>query len=210
MIRAKRWTVGAASCWALAAAGCNWLLPFVFIGEHKRTIPAEFDRLEGKRLAVLVWAEPETLFDYPYVRLEVGAYTGDKIRANVKNCDVVDQTQIEEFLERNLASAVDPAKVGEQFEADMVLYIELLRFQMRDAEAPDLLRAHVDGSVTVYDLRSDPDEISRFPLNPVQVVYPEHQPMLMSSQAAQMVRRATYEQFSERVACKFYEHQVDL
>jgi hypothetical protein len=173
-------------------------------------MPAEFDRLGGERVAVLVWAGQDTLFDYPHVRLEVGAYTGDKIRARVEECDVVDQRQVEEFLERNPEAAVDPVMVGEQFEADMVVYIELRRFQMRDPSAPDLLRAHVDGSVTVYDLSAEADEIGRFPLNPVAVVYPENQPLLMSTRAAQQVRRSVYELFSERVAWKFHEHQVDL
>ena len=62
-----------------AVAGCNWLIPGVLMTEHKRTNPAEFDKLAGKRVVVLVWAEPETLFDYPHVRLELSSYIADKL-----------------------------------------------------------------------------------------------------------------------------------
>jgi len=195
---------------ACLTAGCDALLPFIFLGEHKRKVPAEFDRLEGSRVAVVVWAEPETLFDYPHVRLEIGAFIGDRLHANVKECNVVDQFEIEEYLERDLEAAADPRKVGARFEADKVIYVELLKFQVRDAESPDLLRARVDASVSVYDLHAEADAVDRFVLDPVEVVYPEHQAVVMSSRAAQLVRQQAYELFSEKVARKFFEHKVDV
>ena len=198
-------------CFAAAvSSGCSWLVPFIFLGQHQRKVAAEFDSLQGKRVAVVVWAEPATLFDYPHVRLELGSYSADKIRAGVKDCDVVDPFRVEEFLERDVDAALEPRKVGAYFEADMVVYIELLKFQIRDAEAPDLLRGRVKASVAVYDLRADPDETARFVLAPVEVVCPEHQPVLMSSRNARLIRQQAYEQFAETVARKFYEHKVDL
>lgn len=193
-----------------APSGCNWLVPFIFIGEHKRQVPAEFDRLQGKRTVVVVWAEPETLFDYPHVRLELASYTSDKIRAGVKDCDAVDPFRVEEFLERSVDATIDPREIGGHFEADMVVYIELLEFQIRDADTPDLIQGRVKASVSVYDLRADPDETTRFMLKPVEVAFPKNQPVLMSSRNARLIRQQTYELFSEQVARKFYEHKVDL
>lgn len=195
---------------AVAAGGCNLTVPFIFLGEHKKSVPAEFDKLQGRRVAVLVWAQPETLFDYPHVRLELSAYAADRIRAGVEDCDVVDPYKIEDYLTRNPGATIDPRKIGAQFEADMVVYVELLQFQIRDASSPDLVQARVGASVAVYDLRADPDESSRFVLSPVQVSVPEGQPMLMTSQNAQVVRQQAYEQFGERVGRLFHKHSVDL
>lgn len=192
------------------AAGCNWLIPFMFIGEHKRSVPPEFDKLVGKRVAVLVWTEPVTLFDYPHVRLELATYVGDKIAAGVTDCDVVDPELVEEFLEKNFDAMVAPAKVANEFNADYVVYIEVIDFQIRDASAPDLVRAHVNASISVSDLRADPDETSQFFLKPVQIRCPEHQPLVMSSRNALLVRQQAYEKFSEVVARKFYKHMIDL
>lgn len=191
-------------------SGCNWLIPFMFIGEHKRSVPPEFDKLAGHRVVVLVWAEPETLFDYPHVRLELASYVGDKIAAGVTDCDVVDPQLVEELIERNPNAAVDPAKVGGRFDADYVIYIELIDFQIRDPSSPDLVRAYVNASVAVNDLRADPDETNRFVLKSVQVRCPEHQALIMSSHNAQLVRQQSYEKFSEIVARKFFKHMVDL
>lgn len=193
-----------------AACGCNLLTPLIFIGEHKRKVPAEFDKLQGKRVLVLVWAEPETLFDYPNVRIELMSYAGDKIRAGVKDCDLVDAGRVEDFLERHLQATIDPQQTGRHFQADFVVYIELLEFQIRDISAPDLLRGRLNASVSVYDLGADPDETSRYTLSPVEILCPQNQPMLMSSRNALLIRLQTYEQFAESVARKFYQHKVDL
>ncbi|NOS99741.1 MAG: hypothetical protein HOP29_03850 [Phycisphaerales bacterium] len=195
---------------ATAACGCNLTAPFIFLGEHKKSVPAEFDKLQAKRVAVLVWAQPETLFDYPHVRLELSAYASERIRSGVKDCDVVDPYKIEDYLARNPGATVDPRKVGAQFEVDMVVYVELLQFQIRDPSSPDLVQGKVGGSVTVYDLRADPDETSRFVLSPIQVTVPEGQPMLMTSQNAQAIRQQAYEQFGERVGRLFHKHSVEL
>jgi hypothetical protein len=193
-----------------APLGCNWLVPFIFIGEHKRSVPAEFDKLAGKRVLVLVWAESATLFDYPHVRYELASYVGDKIRASVKDCDVVDPRKVEDALQRTLEVAADPREIGRQFEADMVLYMELTLFQIRDQDAPDLLKGKVSAALTVYDLNADADETGEYVLDPVDTTYPDSQPIMMSAQNHMIVRREVYARFSETVARKFHEHKVDL
>ncbi len=193
-----------------ALCGCNWLVPFIFVGEHKRTVPAEFNKLEGKRALVLVWAEPATLYDYPHVRIELATYVADKIRAGVKECETVDPADVEDLLQRDLDAAVDPVHTGKHFAADYVVYVELLGFQIRDPATPDLAQGRVSASVAVYDVNADPDEIGRFALTPVETVCPEHSPVLMSARNALTIRRKTYEVFSETVARKFFDHDVDL
>jgi hypothetical protein len=193
----------------LATTACNWLIPIAFLGDHKKTMPPEYDKLVGKRALILVWAPPETLFDYPYARLELASYIGDRIRAKVENADVVDPQRVEDWLLRDPDASVSPRETGTYFEADTVVYVELLEFQMRDPTAPDLLRGKLSANVAVFDLRSDADEISRFPLAGVDVAYPD-QPAIMSAANAVTVRQQTYDAFAEKVARKFYEHQVDL
>ncbi len=194
----------------VALCGCNWLVPFIFVGEHKRTVPAEFNKLEGKRALVLVWAEPATLFDYPHIRTEIATYVGDRIRAGVKECEIVDPMDVEDLLQRDFDAVIDPAYTGKHFGVDYVVYIELLGFQIRDPSTPDLVQGKVSASIAVRDINADADQIGRYTLNPVNTVCPEHAPVLMSSRNALLIRRQTYELFSETVARKFYDHDVDL
>jgi hypothetical protein len=195
-------------------ASCNLLTPFVVLGEHTKKVSPEFDKLAGKRVAVLVWTEPATLFDYPHVRFELATYIGDKLYAEMGQRDlgtqVVDPRDVEDYLQKNIDAQIDPYAVGRKFKADYVVYLEVLEFQIRDAQAPQFLRGRIQASVSVHDIHADREPQRRFELTPVQCVHPEDQPVLMSATNSPLIREATYRKFAEQVARKFYEHTIEM
>ena len=194
---------------ALAGAGGNMLLPMAFLGEQKEKIPAEFDKLDGKRVAVVVWAPPETLFDYPHVRMELAMHISDRLATNLKKADLVDCRRVEDRIERSVAASVDPESMGREFQCDMVVYVELLEFQIREPNAPDYLRARIHGSIAVYDVAADPEDPKRYDLGEAVAVYPSHGPVLMNAGNSVVVRKEAYELFGELVARKFYPYEKE-
>lgn len=194
--------------------GCNLLTPLIFVGEHKKKIAPEFDKLPGHRVAVLAWAAPATLFDYPHARFELSSYIADKIAAETAqqklDVDVVDSRDVEDFLQKSFEAQTDPAIVGRKFDADFVIYFEIVRFQIRDPHEPQFLQGQIEATVSVYDLRTDSQRGQRYDLIPVTITYPETAPMLMSATNSPLVRETTYRKFAEEVARKFYEHSVEL
>ncbi len=65
---------------ATLCGGCNWFKGLaLFLPEPQKTVPAEFAHLEGS-VAVVVWVHPETLYDYPNVRLELASHVADSSR----------------------------------------------------------------------------------------------------------------------------------
>lgn len=206
-------------CWSLLSllplvASCNLLTPLVFIGEHKKKISPEFDKLANKRVAILVWTDPSTLFDYPHARFELATYVGAKLHTEMTrrklNTEVVDPRDVEDFLQKNIDARIDPRAVGHALRADYVIYLEVLRFQIREPEQPQFLRGRIDASVSVHDIRAKPDQLRRYDLAPVECTYPKGVPILITATNSPLVREATYRKFAEMVARKFYEHTVDL
>ncbi len=193
----------------LMTVGCNWLMPLIFMGDHKRTVPAEFDKLSGKRVLVFVWAEPETLFDYPHIRYELSEHVKTRLEERVDDCEVVASGAVEDFMQRTYDAANDPQHTGKHFQVDMVLYVELLQFQVRDPTSPDLLQGKLSTAVTIFDLAADPDQLSEYTLAPIDVAFPES-PTVMSRRNAMLIRRETYAKFAEQLVRKFHEHQVEL
>jgi hypothetical protein len=193
---------------------CNMLIPFVVLGGLTKKVSPEFDKLAGKRVAVLVWTPPATLFDYPHARFELATYLGDKLYAEMGQrnlgTQVVDPRDVEDYLQKNIDAQIDPNAVGRQFNADYVVYLELLEFQIRDAEAPQFLRGRIQASVSVHDVRAERESQRRYELTPVQCVHPEDTPVLMTATNSPLIREATYRKFAEQVARKFYEHTVEL
>ena len=177
--------------------GCNYLVPFAVLANPKQKIAPEYDKLHGKRTVVMIWADPATLFDYPYVQVELATYVSDKLSAELKDTDIVDPVRVADFRERSLHGSLDPERVGREFEADTVIYIELLQFQIRDPDAPDFVRAQIEASVSVYDLKADPDEPRIFRLESVEVRYPERGGLLFTTTNAIQVRQTAYAWFAE-------------
>lgn len=197
----------------LSTAGCNWLKPIIFMGEHQRKVTAEFDKLSGHKVALLVWTPPETITDFPFARVELSAHIQDKLLEGLasrsQEIDLVDPRDVEDYLQRNFGS-VEPRKAGRHFGADYVVYLEVNRFQIRVPDQPQLLRGQIHASVAVYDVRADPDQTMRYELAPVLAEFPEAGPVPISPTNSRNVREQTYRMFAERVARKFFDYTEDL
>ena len=193
---------------------CNLLTPLVFVGEPKRKVAPEFDKLADSRVAVHVWTDAATLFDYPHARFELATYIGDKLAAEMAQRKlgtvVVDPRDVEDLLQKDIDAQIDPKAVGRALEADYVIYLEVIEFQIRDPDEPQFLRGRISASVSVHDLRADPDEPARYELTLVDCEYPEGVPVIFNANNSPLIREALYREFAEQVARKFYEHTVEL
>jgi hypothetical protein len=87
------------------------------------------------------------LFDYPHAQLELASYVSDKLETELMtrklDAQLVDARDVLDYLQRNRAARIDPAEVGRHFDADFVIYVEVVRFAMRDAEHPQFLRGRI-------------------------------------------------------------------
>lgn len=199
---------------ALMLTSCNLLTPIIFVGEHRKRVFPEFDKLAHSRVAILVWTEAATLFDYPHVRFELASYIADKMDYEMSErklkTEMVDPRDVEDFLQKNLDAQVDPQMVGRQFQADYVIYMEIIKFQIRDPAEPHFLQGKIHASVVVYDMRADKDQRQYYELTEVKSFFPDSAPVLMTANNSVMIREATYRKFAEEVARKFYEHTIEL
>ncbi len=191
----------------LLSSGCNWFEPLAFIlPTPKKTVPAEFAHLEGS-VTVVVWVHPETLFDYPHVRLELAGHVADRIAAGVRPAvTCADIRDVEQYLDRLGTRFVEPVGVGRHFGTRFVIYLEILEFAMRDSQVPDLLQGRIRASVVVHDLSDDEIRARAYELAPVTVAVPPRPTRFTQANAAH-IRKATYETFAGVVAKKFYDHR---
>ncbi|MCP4592976.1 MAG: hypothetical protein GY842_19750 [bacterium] len=193
----------------LVSGGCNLLIPIALISNPKKKVAPEYDKLPDARSLILVWADPATLFDYPHVQLELAMYVHDKLAVELRSAELVDPALVEDYRERTLDGSPDPQVVGREFDAEMVIYLELLQFQIRDPDAPDYLRAEIEASVSVHNLTADPDEPQIHHLKPVHVFFPAQGGALLTSANSAQVRQGAYLLFAEEVARKFYEYEEE-
>jgi hypothetical protein len=161
-------------------------------------------------VVVYIWAPPETLWDYPKIRLDLAGNLSRYLEQNVENMTAVDPYRVEEYLEDARATVVSAAGVGKHFDADMVVHASLLSFSTRDPGMAHFYRGRLTSSISVIDLTPEHDSETPIPLSEVAIVVPEEGPVGFSDATPDQVRQATYETFAVEVGRKFHEWERPL
>jgi hypothetical protein len=173
--------------------------------EPTEKIPAEFNRLDGKKAAVLVWAPSETMLQFPHVRLELASQTAYQMKQRLKTTTVVPPEQVAAHQDRNLNwDAVPPSEIGKQFGADYVIFIELLEYSTRDPKMPGLFRGRARVSIVVHDVN---DPTARWSLTPAVAEYPTGHTRLPNADDM-IIHRQMLEILGSQITSKFYDHEI--
>lgn len=189
-------------CQALAA-------PFLMWGaEPTRTVPAEYPYLAGKRVAVVVWVEAETLFEFPNVQYELSEFVRDAITRNVKGVVFTPSRKVREHQMREVNwDRSHPSELGKVFGVERVLMIEITQYSTREPDSPHLYRGRIHAGLKVYDASASGSP----PVYKAQVetAYPPDSPGQWGANDA-AVRRGAMEAFADDVAKRFYDHKVKV
>lgn len=189
----------------LALTGCQQLMASMAVlwgKEQTRKVPAEYRELGGKRVCVVVWAEMDTLFEYPHVQFEVAEHIRAGVEPHVAGVNFVPNRDVVDFQRRNPDwDRMDPAEIGRRFDAQRVLNVELTRYTTREPDSPHLYRGRISANLTVIDPAAAATR-----LKDVEIVYPPEAPAAWGVDDA-AVRLATMTEFGRVVGRKFYEHE---
>lgn len=194
----------------VSSAGCQSLaIPFLLWGpEPTRTIPAEYPYLEGRKVAIVVWADRDTLFEYPFVQLEVSEHVSVPLKANVRGISIIPNRTVVELQKRDPDwDRIPPARLGARLGADRVVLVELTLYTTREPEATHLYRGRISANVKVYDT-AYPDSAPTYRTT-IETVYPPDSPGQWGTDD-RAIRKAMMESFANDLARKFYEHKVKL
>ncbi len=135
---------------------------------HK--IPAEYNGLEGKRVAVVCVSDasaygPDTLTD------TISKLVGMKLQNDVKNIEIIPAKKIEDWADQNMWDEADFKEIGQGLSADVVVGIEIGDYSIK--EGSTLYQGRCEVTATVYDIKNEgrvdyfigPDQF-QFPAQP--------------------------------------------
>lgn len=194
----------------VGASGCKWMAaPFMMWGDPpKKAVPAEYPYLESKKAAIAIWADADTLFEYPNVRLELSEHVKAALESNIHGATFVPNRTVIEYQARDLDwDRIDPATLGAKFKADRLILIELTEYTAREHDSPHLFRGRIAANVRVYDC-AEPDSKPTYRTT-LRTLHPADNPAPWGS-SPDAVRRAAMEAFSTELAQRFYDHKVQV
>lgn len=192
---------------ALTTAGCRQVAaPWLLWGEEPtKDVPAEYAFLAGKKVCILVWAEMDTLFEYPHVQLEVSEHVRVELEGHVKGIKFVPNAQVVDMQRRDPDwDRKDPMALGSRMSADTVMLIELTHYATREQDSPHLYRGRISANVKVYEVHDRRDSAAYKRV--IETVYPPDMPGQWGTDE-QAVRLATLRAFAADVSRKFYDRK---
>jgi hypothetical protein len=166
------------------------------------TIPAEFDGLKGKRVAV-VCVSPNDDFGPGSVSVELSRSVEMLLKERVKEIKVVRHEEVANWIDRNNWRH-DYLDIGKGVKADMLVAIELGRFSLY--EGSTLFQGRANAQVTVFDMTQGGTKVFVSHLDDFTFPNRGAQPVTDISEAR--FKRAFVTVLAQNIGRSFYEYDI--
>lgn len=210
----RRASCGLAAAIAMVAflsSGCETIKGLAyFTAPQTEKMDAEYADLVGKKVLIYVWAKPETLWDYPQLRLDLTSHLAAYLKEHVAEVEIVPAAQVEAHLKSLSTMTPDPGDLGRHFHANKVIHVSVYKMSMRDPGLSQFYRGRLSASIVLLDLAAEDGTVKRVPLQDVAVVIPEDGMLGYHNVSAEQVRDTTYRQFTQVTGRKFHNWEKEL
>jgi hypothetical protein len=199
-----------------ASAGCSSeglkFMAYLLFGDQDQKVKAEFKGLSGKTVAVVVYTDLRTQYEYPDLNLTLSSAICGLLKDNVEKIKLIPATRVVHYQDQNIYwPEMDKTELGKALGADCVIYVPLEEFTTRVPDSSYLYHGRAACEPSVYDVSKPPREARVYKSeDKIRVEYPEHEPSGMVNENDRQIRDKTEKQLAERVAWKFYDHREKL
>jgi hypothetical protein len=189
---------------AALAGGCRPLVQAIGAFEGHEVVPARFNGLEGKRVAV-VCIDVNSLYGPGDEADLLARGVSTQLSQNVKNIKMVKQSEIHDWIDQQDQALVDFRNVGRGVKADMVIGVDLNSISTRDVGT--LLKGRGNISVKVFDMSRPEEPVYEKP--PTVIEFPEHGARHVTESEANF-RMMFLRILAEKIAKDFYSYDRTL
>lgn len=135
-------------------AGCNMLAYPAYLMAPEppaKTVAAEFEGLQNKTVAVVVYAGPQTQLDYQTAQMEVTDAVGAEMRRKIDGVKLIETGRVIRYQCENANwESLPPEQLCRTFKCDYVMLISLIEFGTREPGSEHLPRGRISAQCSVY------------------------------------------------------------
>lgn len=182
--------------------GCGPIATIAWLIHGPEMIPAEFEGLKGKRVAV-VCLDANSLSGPGGEADAVAKAVAMTLGKQVAEIRMVRQTEVADWLDSHGDDLTDYRDVGRGVKADMVVGIDLLAFNLHEGQT--LLKGRAKVGVKVYDMTKG-GELA-YESAPKEIAWPENGARHVTENEANFRTVFVYT-LAERIARDFYEVEL--
>ncbi|MEW4453979.1 hypothetical protein AB1L30_14990 [Bremerella sp. JC817] len=177
--------------------GCVGMLAALL---HTDTVSARYTGLEGKKVAVLCVAGPSFYSENSTSR-RIAEQVESLIMSKSDKVKIISQQKIDDWKDRSGWDNMDYREAGKSLGADMVIAIDLARFEIQPN--PGIFKGHAEYAVSVYDINDDGRLV--FQDTPSAIEFPINELAYVSSSEREF-RSSFLRLISHRIARNFYKY----
>jgi hypothetical protein len=187
---------------ALVLPGCGPVATIAWLIHGPEMIPAEFDGLRGKRVAV-VCLDGNSLGGPGGEADAVAKAVAMNLGKSVSDIQMVRQNEVADWLDSHGDDLTDYRAVGTGVKADMVVGIDLLSFNLHEGQT--LLKGRAKVGVKVYDMKKGGELV--YESSPKEIAWPENGARHVTENEANF-RTVFIYTLAERIARDFYPFEL--
>jgi hypothetical protein len=201
---------------AMMLGGCkpmSFLLYALWPGAREKKIEAEYPGLADKTVAIVVYCNQDSLYEYPGVRLSLAAMVGEGLRKakGLEGVRLVDPRSIVKYQDENIYwDEMDKTALGKAFGSDRVLFLSLMQYTTREPGSLNLYRGRITAQASVYDVSVPERQAKVWDWDNIRVVYPKNDPTGLLRDPETSIRYRTESIFADMLVKKFHDHKVPL
>ncbi len=166
------------------------------------TIPAAYDGLVGKRVAV-VCVSPNDDYGPGSNAVMLSRQVEGLLRARVKDIKVVPHSEVANWIDRNNWQ-YDYLQIGRGVKADCVLAIDLMRFSLH--EGSTLYKGHADAEISVFDMSLNGSKVYHTVLE--DFTFPARGAQPVTDISESKFKRAFIRVLAENIVRNFHEYDI--
>jgi hypothetical protein len=194
--------VAAVAALPVAITGCigPLLATGIYVAQGGNIAPAEFDGLEDRRVVVLCSPPASHDFRHAGASRNIARRVGNLIEQNVKGVTVVDQKEVDNWIDES--GGQDVMDLGRAVNAELLVHIELDEFALNNGRT--LYQGRSEATVSVYDMKDSQRLVWDSTLG--EILYPKNSGIAVQDKSPQRFQREFEEIVAETIAVKFYKH----
>ena len=196
--------LGAMTGLAAGSGGCT-LLSQVVMTLQDRRVEANFNGLEGKKVAVVCLA-PNTLHEPGGDSEALARSLGKELAANVKEMKLISERNVADWMDNQRDDVVDFRDVAKGVKADMIVGVDLKSISIYEPGGTTL-RGRTTVEAKVYDMSKPHEPVHT--IEETQISFPEHGQIHVTESAVNF-RKVFIQQIAHRLAKDFYAYDKTL
>jgi len=197
----------------LPLAGCNCFAycAYLFVPEARaKTVEPECDLLSGRRVAIVVFAQPGVTYAYPRAAVDLSNALAYDLQQNINDLKVVPAATVLKFQRENLAWDTLPRReLARKLGADYVMHLGLEEYSLADSNS-GMFRARVTADANLYAATSPSVAGDDSPVwtGRMRVIYPGENAQTIVAADDRAARGKAHSQFAKLLGRKFYKHTL--